>query len=132
MWGREEFFCFPHVLVLQVFHELFSLVIIWFVIRPRPWKLKLVRQMPIEYNLQWILTGFGTTHRGETFTCPEYIFRRKLSINFDIHQGVDHFYWFAGTLSDKVHLMESISNHWLLTSKPVVQIPRSQDYGKMC
>ena len=47
--------------------------------------------------------------RGELLSVLNiFIVERKLSINFDIYQGVDHFYLFAGILPDKVHLYQGV------------------------
>ena len=45
---------------------------------------------------------------GKLLSVLNIFIERKLSINFDIYQGVDHFYLFAGILPDKVHLYQGV------------------------
>ena len=47
--------------------------------------------------------------RGKLLSVLNIFIERKLSINFDIYQGVDHFYLFAGILPDKVHLYQGVN-----------------------
>ena len=54
---------------------------------------------------------------GKLLSVLNIFIERKLSINFDIYQGVDHFYLFAGILPDKVHLYQGVDFYKSFNSK---------------